>query len=232
MSALSTTKTWSNAVNGFDSDGAFWQELKNWLFGPDWISNQGRDFISSHPGAEISGWEGDRLTGYASVGYTDKGVPTITRFKAVQDYTFNGVDVYFDFNFELTLGFRASALVKGLEGFDVNMGSVTLASYRWLENKWDLIHRDNYNWSAGFDIAHEGISGGFEASIKTSSNKEIQEVKLGGAVGLTAVELNGYYDLAQKKLGAELGMGTKGGIFNVTILTGKIVFKQHSAFRY
>ncbi|NII83453.1 MULTISPECIES: hypothetical protein [unclassified Pedobacter] len=191
----------NNPISTVDPDGGWWQEFKNWITGVGWISNAGRDFIKNTPGATYNGWDGDRFMGHATVGFKkgkDADSYSFKTFKAVNDYTFKGFDIYLDFELKNTIGLRASTIIKGLEGFDVNMGSVTLAKYTWNDNKWiDL--NEYFEYSVGFEAAHDAIGGGFEVGIV--QNKAVLEeakVKLSGAFG--AVSLETAYDLAQKSL--------------------------------
>jgi RHS repeat-associated protein len=79
----------NNPINGIDSDGGFFQELRNWVQGNGWISNAGANFIAQTPGATYNGWVGSKFTGHASVGYPGAdGNPVETGFKAIQDLPF------------------------------------------------------------------------------------------------------------------------------------------------
>lgn len=82
----------NNPVSGVDPDGAFFQEMKNYIFHGYWVSNDGWNAIQN--GATYNGWTGNKLTGYASIGETVtindaefgtlKGVQ-VTAYSAVQD---------------------------------------------------------------------------------------------------------------------------------------------------
>lgn len=84
----------NNPVSGVDPDGAFFQELKNWALGRGWMSNDAYRFMLSHPGATYNGWTGNKLTGYANIGFSETfkdalyGTMTgvgVAAFSAVQD---------------------------------------------------------------------------------------------------------------------------------------------------
>jgi RHS repeat-associated protein len=77
----------NNPVTGNDPTGGFWQELANWMTTGHWISNAGKWFMEKHENASFNGWTGNKLTGYASVGYiNEKGEPTVSYFNANQDF--------------------------------------------------------------------------------------------------------------------------------------------------
>ena len=223
----------NNPVNGVDPDGGFWQELGNWIKGHGWISNAGRDFAISNDGY-LRDLQGDRLTGFASVYYktvTEAGetVINIKPFNAVQDYTFNGLDVYIDYDFRVTAGLRLSALLKNIEGFDANIGSITLAHYNFVENKWKNIDMGEIEYSMGMEIAHAGYS--VEVSMSMAAKDGIlQELKPALAAGAYGMSIETAFDVIQKKIEGSIKVpGAKLGIGIVGEAVPALVIKQHKS---
>jgi RHS repeat-associated protein len=231
----------NNPVNSIDPDGAFWEEFGNWLTGNGWISNAGVDFMNANPGSTLLGWSGNRKTGFAIVstktsssgpdGSPDYIGPGIRTFNAVQDYTFNGMDVTFDYTLDITAGLRASAVIKGLEGFDINMGSLKLASYSWQKGKWDHIRRNDFEFSEGFSIDHEGIGLGGNFTLHAVDGK-VESFKVAGGLDYDIVKLQANYDFVQKKFGGEVGLEGSLGVGIVATGAIKLVIEQHTAFHY
>ncbi len=152
-----------------------------------------------------------------------------SKFKAIQDYTFRGIDVTFDYSLELTAGLRLSAIIKGLEGFDINMGSVKLATYSWNKNKWDHVTGKDVDYSLGFSVDHEGLGMGGELSFH-SLDGNIESLKLQGNIDYDILTFKASYDVVKKQFGAELGLEGSLGLGLVATAQLKLVIEQHKAF--
>ncbi len=228
----------NNPVTGIDKTGGFWQELGNWITGNGWISNAGVDFMQSHPGSQLGDWTGSRLTGYATVSYplpSESNAPAnqaagvgFKPFNAVQDYTFNGIDVYLDYTMDVKLGLDASAIIKGLEGFDINMGSFKLASYSFVKNEWERSSMKNFEYSEGFSIDHEGVGGGGEFSLETKDGN-VESFKLTGEASYYLANAKANYDVIKNKFGADVGLEGKIGVGLTATVGLKIVIEQHNS---
>ncbi|PIB39405.1 RHS repeat protein [Maribacter sp. 4G9] len=74
----------NNPINGIDSDGAFWEELYNWIDGKGWNSNAALDYEAK--GGFLNEWSGNKLTGYRNAASVVDGEVVGTRFAAVNDF--------------------------------------------------------------------------------------------------------------------------------------------------
>ena len=75
----------NNPINGVDADGAFWEELGNWISGSGWNSNAALEFQAS--GGTLGEWYGNKFSGYRRGTYTPEGGGSgIATFSAKQDF--------------------------------------------------------------------------------------------------------------------------------------------------
>ena len=78
----------------------------------------------------------------------------------------------------VTAGLRASALARGLKGFDVNIGSVTLARWNFIENRWMNLWDGHFEYSTGYAAAYNGVGGEFSViagiDLMTRKNRALK----------------------------------------------------------
>lgn len=120
----------NNPINGVDPDGAFWEEMGNWISNGYWVSDTGMDAIRN--GGSYNGWTGNRFSGYATIGTTVNGESTITAYDAIHDFTPH-------FSIKLTIGVQAGSSLGSLGskyGVFGNLYSVTLLGYESETNHW------------------------------------------------------------------------------------------------
>lgn len=140
----------NNPVIGTDPDGGFWEELMNFFSHGMWMSNDAWSDYKDDKDAGLNPdytWSGNRLTGHGTVSYSDLDPdPTVTatRYNAVPDYfqtdplTGKMYAAYLDLEVKVTAGARL-ALKEGGEGFDLNIFSIELYKYSFVEGSESVL---------------------------------------------------------------------------------------------
>ncbi|HXB10129.1 MAG TPA: RHS repeat-associated core domain-containing protein [Puia sp.] len=159
-------------------------------------------------------WDGSRKNGHGDVIWLDHwtledwdpngiafykefSTPNAEAFKAIHDYTFafydgnkylGTYDVFFNFKTKLSLGLAGGAYEKFIGGLSINVLSVTLNSYDFLENKVGGLTEGQWEFSHGAKIGGYGVSVGYEV---TGSDENPLSIK--GQASLLSV-LGAEYD--------------------------------------
>jgi RHS repeat-associated protein len=223
----------NNPTMGVDPDGGFFQELKNWMMGNGWISNAGRDFMRKTPGAQYSGWTGDKLTGHATVGYGTKDEKVVMRsFPAVKDYTLKSI--WNSPERRLITGDKMGVSA----GVDLTayMGVSLSFEMNWLLTGNDASFFPYLGMTGGFNLA-DGLNGSvdltFSRSTHSSSNPNdvtaasLPGKEIGGSIGGKVILGGdvGYSYSQDGKYGwhtASVGVGAGLEISPVTVLNYKV----------
>ncbi|MFW5762117.1 MAG: hypothetical protein ACOCXH_14170 [Cyclobacteriaceae bacterium] len=182
------------------------------------------------------GWKGSRLNGYAKLG--KYGEPGIIAYDAKQDYIFidpvtnTPWEIFLDFDISITAGARVAAIIDGAYGIDINMYSVNLWRYNFIDNRTYSIFKGDFEYSVGASIASNGFGGGggvrFSVNTKTKE-KRYADIYGYGAIPALRIELAA--DLMNLKAkGMVAGHGAFSAIIGAEITTG-LQIRQHNSWR-
>lgn len=222
----------NNPINGTDPDGAFWEELGNYLDGKGWNSNAALKFQAE--GGVLGEWVGNKFTGYRT-GTFDTGEENgvgIAVFLAKDDFKkglISGLDT-FGLNGRVAVG-KAGKISADIESSWAKFGgggSIGISSMMFIGGDYGFYWYDygsaeigpNGGVSVAAGLANLSITGEGEVIIAVYVGEDSPHPsQLEGMSGSLDFNIK-----ANAILGADLGAGvTYGGgwlAFNVTLGVG------------
>jgi hypothetical protein len=145
----------NNPIGGIDPDGGFWQELKNWVFGPGWVSDAGLNTLKSEGITDFTSKFSKTPTdskGFHTVSYTKNDEVVFRSFRNVDDLRFDDA-----IGFRVTMGVQAGFDISKTFSIDIKLSSVKML-------EWDAYkgwyNNANSNESSMDFLTFKGAFGG------------------------------------------------------------------------
>jgi RHS repeat-associated protein len=178
----------NNPVTGIDQDGGFWQELKNFVFGPGWISNKGLKALKAEGITEFTSRFSKTPTdpkGNHTVAYTKDGEVVFRKFKNVNDLRFED-----SIGFKVSVGIQAGFNLSKSYELNVKLFSVDVmewSAYSGWNNYGDsnVSSMDFLSVSGALDGANVEI--GFNMKGPKNQGLAFQDFSGHGQVGYTSL---------------------------------------------
>lgn len=183
----------NNPLSGIDSDGGFWQELKNWVFGPGWISNAGAEKLRAEGITDFTSKFSATPTdakGFHTVSYAKDGEIVFRSFKNVDDLRFDDA-----VGFKVSVGAQAGFNLSETFALDVKLFSVKMLEWDAYKGWYNIANSKESSMDfLNFKVAGMGLSGEFGLTVAGPKDQGLGAQDFSGHVqgGYTSLLQAGY----------------------------------------